>query len=301
MTTDILTQISPSTGAGSPEVVGFYDAATGSAQYICIDPETKKAALIDIVQTFDPQSFATGQTYGRYALDTLRDRGLELEWILDTHPHADHLMASEWLKSQTGVQVGIGEKVRDIAVLWRDLYNLPNAFDVDACFDRLFADGDTFKLGNIDVSVMLSPGHTLGSVTYVVGDAIFAHDTLMQPDAGTSRCDFPGGSASELYDSIQAILAHPDDHRVFIGHDYGTKSRDEPSWESTVGDQKASNIHIGGGTSKADYVALRQKRDATLSLPQRMLAALQVNLNGGALPAPENDGHRYFKIPANKF
>ncbi|MFT6445894.1 MAG: glyoxylase-like metal-dependent hydrolase (beta-lactamase superfamily II) [Sulfitobacter pontiacus] len=301
MTNDILMKTSPSKGAGSPEVVGIYDEATGSAQYICIDPETKKAALIDIVQTFDPKSYATGQRYAEYALDYLRDHGLELEWILDTHPHADHLMASDWLKSQTGVQAGIGEKVRDIAVLWRDLYNLPDAFDVDARFDRLFAHGEKFRLGNIDVSVMLSPGHTLGSVTYVVGDAIFAHDTLMQPDAGTSRCDFPGGSASELYDSIQAILAHPDDHRVFIGHDYGTKTRDEPSWESTVGDQKASNIHIGGGTSKADYIALREERDATLSLPQRMLAALQVNLNGGALPAPESDGHSYFKIPANKF
>jgi len=301
MTKPILVKSSPSRGAGSPDVIGFYDAATGSAQYICIDPETSKAALIDIVQTFDPNSFATGQTYGQYALDYLKERGLELEWILDTHPHADHLMASDWLKSQTGVQVGIGEKVRDIAVLWRDIYNLPDAFDVDARFDRLFADGDTFKLGNIDVSVMLSPGHTLGSVTYMVGDAIFAHDTLMQPDAGTSRCDFPGGSASALYDSIQVILSHPDDHRIFIGHDYGTKNRDDPSWESTVAEQKADNIHIGGGTLKADYIALREKRDATLSLPQRILAALQVNLNGGALPAPEDDGHSYFKIPANKF
>lgn len=301
MSDKILSKLSPSRGPGSPDVLGFYDAATGSAQYIVSDPDTRKAAVIDVVQTLDTRSYATGQAPGQFALEYLRDTGLDLVWILDTHPHADHLMASHWLKAQTGAPTAIGEKTREIAVLWRDLYNLPDAFDVAATFDRLFADGDRFTIGSIGVDVILSPGHTLGSVSYKVGDAIFAHDTLMQPDVGTARCDFPGGSAAALYDSIQRLLQYPDETRVFIGHDYGTKDRSDPAWESTVGAQKAGNAHIGGGTSKADYVALREARDATLSLPDRMLAALQVNLRGGALPPPEDDGHSYFKIPANRF
>ncbi|MGK7754733.1 MULTISPECIES: MBL fold metallo-hydrolase [unclassified Roseovarius] len=301
MSDDILSKISASNGAGSPKVIGFYDEETGSCQYICICPETRHAALIDVVQTLDPKSFSTGFAPAKWALDYIAERGLELEWILDTHPHADHLMAGAWLKEQTGAPTGIGEKVRDIAALWRDYYNMPDAFPVDPHFDRLFAEGETFKIGNLDVKVMLSPGHTLGSVTYVVGDAIFAHDTLMMPDAGTSRCDFPGGTAAELYDSIMRILDHPDAFRVFIGHDYGTDSRDEPAWESTVGQQKRENIHLKDGASKAEYVVRREKRDATLALPDRMLAALQVNLRGGRLPEPEEDGKSYLKIPVNKF
>lgn len=210
-------------------------------------------------------------------------------------------MAAAWLKEQTGIPMAIGEKVRDIAALWREIYNAPEAFPIDPHFDRLFADGDTFRIGKLNVKVMLSPGHTLGSITYVVGDAIFAHDTLMQPDAGTARADFPGGSASKLYDSVMAILDHPDHYRIFIGHDYGTDRRAEPAWESTVAEQKANNIHVGGGVSKQEYVENREARDRTLPLPDRMLAALQVNLRGGRLPEPEDDGHSYFKIPANKF
>lgn len=301
MTREIFHKISASHGAGSPRVVGFYEPDTGSCQYICIDEATSKCALIDVVQQFDPRSFATRLNHAQWALDYVAREGLELEWILDTHPHADHFMASAWLKKQTGVPVAIGEKTREIATLWRDIYNMPGAFPVDPDFDRLFADGDSFRIGEIDVTVMLSPGHTLGSITYVVGDAIFAHDTLMQPDAGSSRADFPGGNAGQLYDSIMAILSHPDDHRIFIGHDYGTKDREEPAWESTVGEQKAHNIHVGGGRSKDEFVRLREDRDATLSLPDRMLAALQVNLRGGNLPEPEDDGYSYFKIPANKF
>lgn len=298
---DILYRVSPSRGAGSPEVVGFYEPATGSCQYICIDTPRRKCVLIDVVQQFDPRSFSTRFDHAGWALKYVRERGLEIEWILDTHPHADHLMAAAWLKQQTGAPMAIGEMVRDIAVLWRDIYNLPDAFPVEPDFDRLLTDGDNFRIGDVSVAVMLSPGHTLGSITYVAGDAIFAHDTLMQPDAGTSRADFPGGSAAQLYDSIAAILDHPDDHRVFIGHDYGTADRHAPEWKSTVGEQKARNIHVGGNVSKAAYIAKREARDRTLPLPDRMLAALQVNLRGGRLPEPEADGHSYFKIPANRF
>ena len=293
--------VSPSRGPGSPKVVGFHDAASGSCQYICIDEATGRCALIDVVLDFNPARARTSTASAEWALEWIAREGLTLEWILDTHPHADHLMASAWLKDRTGAPNAIGAKVREIAALWREFYNLPDAFDSDRDFDRLFADGDTFRIGDLDASVMLSPGHTLGSVTYVVGDAIFAHDTFMQPDSGTARADFPGGSAAMLYDSLMAILAHPDDHRIFIGHDYGAEGRDRPAWESTVAEQKAHNTHLGGGVSKERYVAVREARDATLNLPDRMLHALQVNLRAGRLPEPEGDGHSYFKIPANRF
>jgi glyoxylase-like metal-dependent hydrolase (beta-lactamase superfamily II) len=293
---------SNSTGPGSPDVTGIYDAASGSIQYIAADPETRKAALIDVVQDFDPEAARTRTDSAERVLQIVEDEGLEVEWVLDTHPHADHLMASAWLRARTGAPNAIGEKVAEISGLWRELYHLPDAFDPARDFDRLFADGDSFRIGNLDVRVMLSPGHTLGSISYVVGrDAAFVHDTFMQPDVGTSRADFPGGSAAMLHDSLMQILALPDETRLFIGHDYGTGDRAEPEWESTVAEQRAVNAHIGGGVSKADYVALREARDATLALPDRMLSALQVNLRAGQPPAAESDGHHYLKIPMNRF
>ena len=296
----MITRISESRGPGSPRVAGFYEPDTGSIQYVAACPATGKAALIDVVQGFDPKAFATDHAPAEEVLGWVRSEGLEVEWVLDTHPHADHLMASAWLRERTGAPGAIGEKVREIAGLWRDIYNLPD-LDPEPHFDRLLADGDTFRVGDCDVRVMLSPGHTLGSVTYVVGDAAFVHDTFMQPDAGTARCDFPGGSAAQLYDSMMAILALPDDTRLFVGHDYGTDEREEPAWEATVAEQKRSNKHLGGGTPKEEYVRIREKRDATLALPDRMLAALQVNLRGGRLPEPEGDGHSYLKLPLNRF
>jgi glyoxylase-like metal-dependent hydrolase (beta-lactamase superfamily II) len=297
----MFTRHSASHGAGSPQVLGFYDKATGSCQYLVWDSATKDAALIDVVQDFDPRSAATSHDAAEWALAQIAERGLNLCRILDTHPHADHMMASGWLKARTGVRNGIGEKVLEIASLWQDIYHTPDAFDPRADFDDLFADGDSFTLGDLPVRVMLHPGHTLGSVSYIIGDAAFVHDTFMQPDVGSSRADFPGGSADQLYDSLQSILTLPDDTRVFIGHDYGTKTRKDPAWESTVAEQRANNAHIGGGTSRADFVTLRSTRDATLPLPDRMLHALQVNLRAGRLPDVEADGHSYFKIPANKF
>ena len=293
-------RISESRGRGSPRVAGIYDPDTGSIQYVAVCPGTKQAALIDVVQGFDPAAAATDMAPAQEVLDWVASEDLTVAWVLDTHPHADHFMASSWLKDRTGAPNGIGEKVREIADLWRTLYNLPD-LDPEPHFDNLWADGDTFPLGDIPVRVMLSPGHTLGSVTYVIGDAAFIHDTFMQPDAGTARADFPGGSAAVLYDSLQAILALPEDTRLFIGHDYGTDARETPAWESTVAEQKARNIHIGGGVPKSDYVRLREERDATLSLPDRMLAALQVNLRAGTLPEAEADGHSYLRIPVNRF
>ncbi len=292
---------SASRGSASPRVIGFHEPDTGSCQYICIDDETRECALIDVVLEFDPASAKTRSKSAEWALKTIESENLKLVRILDTHPHADHMMASHWLHEQTGAPTAIGEKVKDIAEIWRELYNLPDAFDPQSHFDKLLSDGDSFKIGKLPVQVMLTPGHTLGSITYVVGDAAFVHDTFMQPDAGTSRADFPGGSASMLYDSLMQILSLPDDCRLFIGHDYGTEEREEPSWESSVAEQREENIHVGGGVSKEEYIKLREERDRTLDLPDRMLHVLQTNLRGGRLPDPEADGHRYFKIPANRF
>ncbi|TDL78317.1 MBL fold metallo-hydrolase [Palleronia sediminis] len=292
---------SASRGADSPDVWGIYEPDTGSIQYVCADPATKKAALIDVVLNFDPASFALDTRSMDQVLDLVDKQGLEVEWILDTHPHADHVMASSRLKSRTGAPNGIGERTRDIAELWRGYYNTPDAFDPDRDFDRLFADGDRFALGDLEMRVMLSPGHTLGSITFVCGDAAFVHDTLMQPDSGTSRADFPGGSAEDLWNSLQAILSLPDETRLFIGHDYGAEGRDEPEWEASVATHKAENIHLKGGGTKWEYIERRNKRDATLALPDRMLAALQMNLRAGQLPEAEDDGAHYLKMPVNKF
>ncbi len=294
-------QTSRARGPRSPEVTGFYEPDTGSVQYVVSDPATGQAAIIDAVWNFDPRSARTDTRSADDILSFVRERSLTVEWILDTHPHADHFMAGAYLKEKLKAPQAIGAKVREIAELWRGFYNEPQAFDADAAFDRLFADGDRFKLGALDVRVMLSPGHTLGSITFIVGeDAAFVHDTLMFPDSGTSRADFPGGDAAQLFRSIQAILALPAATRLFVGHDYCKDGR-APQWEATVAEQKRANIHVKDGTTQAQFVKLREQRDKTLSLPDRMLHALQVNLRGGRLPEPESDGRNYFKIPANRF
>ncbi|WP_323766800.1 MBL fold metallo-hydrolase [Marinovum sp.] len=292
---------SPSTGAGSPDVWGIYEPDTGSIQYICADPTTKKAALIDVAWNFDHRNYRFSTESMDQVLDLVRENGLEVEWVLDTHPHADHVMASAQLKERTGALNAIGALVPEIAKIWADLYNLPDAFDPERDFDRLFEEGETFSIGELDVKIMLSPGHTLGSITYVCGDAAFVHDTLMQPDIGTSRSDFPGGKTTELWDSIQEILALPGNTRLFVGHDYGGPDRDEPMWEATVAEHKANNKHVKDGTDRDDYIKRRQERDATLPLPDRILAALQVNLRGGRLPPAEDDGNHYLKLPVNRF
>ncbi|WP_304620158.1 MBL fold metallo-hydrolase [Paracoccus sediminilitoris] len=292
---------SPSRGEGSPDVWGIYEPDTGSIQYICADPSTRKAALIDVVWNLDPRNYRFSTTSMDQVLDLVGQHDLSVEWVLDTHPHADHVMASAHLRDRTGAPTAIGEKAPDIARIWADLYHLPDAFDPPHDFDRLFADGETFRIGDLEVRVMLSPGHTLGSITYVCGDAAFTHDTLMQPDVGTSRADFPGGTTEELWDSIQAILALPGDTRLFVGHDYGSDTRNEPEWEATVAQHRAENRHVKDGTDRDDWIKRRNERDATLPLPDRIMAALQINLRGGRLPPAEADGHSYLKIPVNRF
>jgi glyoxylase-like metal-dependent hydrolase (beta-lactamase superfamily II) len=295
------TRTSPSRGPRSPEVTGFYEPDTGSIQYVVSDPATKRAAVVDAVWNFDPKHARTETHSADEILRHIEERGLKVDWILDTHPHADHFMAAAYLKEKLGAPQAIGEKVRDVAVLWRKFYNQPSAFDPAAAFDCLFADGETFEIGSLPVRVMLSPGHTLASITYVVGDdAAFVHDTLMVPDSGSSRADFPGGDPAVLYRSIKTILALPPETRLFVGHDYGKDGR-EPEWEATVAEHRASNIHVKDGVSEAEFVRIRSERDRTLPLPDRMLHALQVNLRGGRLPDPESDGHSYLRIPINRF
>lgn len=279
-----------------PHVTGFYDPRTFSVQYVVADPATKRCAIIDPVLDFDEKSGQTATVNADKILDFVAAEGYAVDWILDTHPHADHFSAASYLKSKTGAPIAIGEKVRDVQKLWKGFYNWPDFPEDGSQWDKLFADGESFKIGNLDARVMLSPGHTLASVTYVVGDAAFVHDTLFMPDSGTARADFPGGSAKALWDSIQAILALPDDTRIFTGHDYQPGGR-AVLWESSVAEQKAKNSHMSVHLTEAAFIAAREARDATLPMPKLILHALQINTNAGRLPEPEANGRRYLKIP----
>ena len=279
-----------------PIVKGFYDPRTFSVQYVAHCPTTRRAAIIDPVLDFDEKSGATGTRNADAILDYVAKQRLTVEWILDTHPHADHFSAARYLKEKTGAPTAIGEKVVEVQKLWKGIYNWPDLTADGSQWDKLFVDGETFSVGEIDAKVMFSPGHTLASITYVIGDAAFVHDTLFMPDGGTARADFPGGDAGTLWRSIQAILALPGDTRIFTGHDYQPGGR-EPRWESTVAEQKAANIHLAKARTEAEFVALREARDKTLSMPKLILPALQINICGGRLPQPEDNGRRYLKIP----
>jgi glyoxylase-like metal-dependent hydrolase (beta-lactamase superfamily II) len=283
-----------------PAVTGFYDETTGSVQYVVADPVKRSCAIIDPVLDFDPASGATRTTSADRLLRYIEAHGLTLQWILDTHPHADHFSAAGYLKEVTGAPTAIGERVTEVQKIWKKLYNLPETFPTDGSqWDHLFADGERFAVGAMGASVLLSPGHTLCSVTYLMGNAAFVHDTLFMPDSGTARTDFPGGNAWQLWQSIQRILQLPDDTRMFTGHDYRPNSR-EARWESTVAAQKAHNQHLKG-RDKSKFVTFRMERDRSLRLPNLMLSALQVNIAGGRLPPPEIDGRCYLKIPLNAF
>ncbi|PST24212.1 MBL fold metallo-hydrolase [Mesorhizobium plurifarium] len=282
-----------------PDVAAFYDAATGSIQYVVADPETGKCAIIDPVLDFDQKSGSTATTNADAILDHVAKRGLSVEWILDTHPHADHFSAARYLRDRTGAPTAIGEHVKGVQKIWKQIYNWPDFVCDGSQWDRLFRDGDVFNIGNLEARVLHSPGHTLASISYIVGDAVFIHDTLFMPDSGSARADFPGGSAESLWNSIQAILALPGETRLFTGHDYRPGGR-EALWESTVAEQKARNAHVAG-KSRADFVGLREARDRTLPMPKLILHALQVNIRGGELPVAEGNGRRYLKIPLDAF
>lgn len=281
-------------------VASLHDERTGSFQYVVVDDTTKTAAIIDPVLDFDPRAGATATRNADLILDYVREKGLTVEWVLDTHPHADHLSAVPYLTGKTGGKTAIGNKVVEVQKLWRDIYCLPDLAVDGSQWDRLFADGERFRIGTLDAHVMLSPGHTLASITYVVGDAAFVHDTLMVPDSGTSRADFPGGDAHSLWCSIRAILDLPPETATYVGHDYGKDGRDVLG-RSTVADQRRDNIHVHDGIDEAEFVATREKRDASLPLPDLMLAALQVNIRGGRLPDADECGTAFLKVPLNRF
>jgi glyoxylase-like metal-dependent hydrolase (beta-lactamase superfamily II) len=278
-----------------PIVKGFYDPGTSSIQYVAACPVTKRCAIIDPVLDFDETSGKTGTRNADAILAHIAAQGFTVEWILDTHPHADHFSAATYLRRRTGAPTAIGDQIGNVQALWKKIYNWPDLPADGSQWDHLFADGEEFRIGDVPAFVMFSPGHTLASVTYVIGDAAFVHDTLFMPDGGTARCDFPGGSAKRMWQSIQAIVALPDETRTFTGHDYQPGKR-EPAWESTVGEQKRWNSHLVGKDEDA-YVHLREERDQTLPMPKLMLLALQVNIRGGQLPEPESNGIRYLKLP----
>ena len=287
--------LSQSTGAGSPDVAGFFDPRTFSVQYIVSDPATKQCAIIDPVLDFDEKSGATATFCADALLKYIKEEGLTVAWILDTHPHADHFSAAQYLKEKTGAPTAIGQYVTQVQALWKEIYHWPEMPTDGRQWDTLFVEGDTFAIGELSARVLHSPGHTLASITYVIGDTAFVHDTLFQPDFGTARADFPGGDAKSLWNSIQQILTLPDDTRLFTGHDYMPDGR-EPTWQSSVDEQRANNPHLVGKSEEA-YIALRHQRDGELPMPKLILHALQVNTRGGRLPEPEANGKRYLKIP----
>jgi len=286
----------------SPDVAPFFHAETGTWSYVVSDPGTRAAAIVDPVLDFDAKSGRTGTASAQALLDHARARGLEVRWLLETHAHADHLSAAQWLKSQLpGATLAIGAGIATVQATFRPLFNLGPGFAVDGSqFDRLFDDGEAFALGDLPARVIAMPGHTPDSIAYLIGDALFPGDSLFMPDGGSARCDFPGGDARTLYRSIRRLFdALPDATRVFVCHDYGPGGR-EVRCETTLGAQRRENIHVREDAAEDDFVAMREARDATLPVPALLLPALQVNLRGGALPEPDANGVRYLRIPLDQ-
>ncbi len=285
----------------NPIVKAFFDPDTFTASFVVSDPASGSAAIIDAVLNFD---YAPGRTSTGSAdaiIDYLRENALTAQWILETHVHADHLSAAAYLKERLGGKTGIGSRITLIQQTFGEFFNEGPDFKRDGSqFDHLFQDGEQLPLGTLQMRVLCTPGHTPACVTYVIGDAAFVGDTLFMPDYGTARCDFPGGSAATMYDSVQKILALPDATRIFVGHDYKAEDREQFAWESTVAEQRAQNIHVRQGTTREDFIKLRNERDARLAAPRLILPSLQVNMRAGELPPAASNGTVYLKIPVNR-
>ena len=285
----------------APKVTAFFDPATNTVSYVVQDPDGSACAIVDSVLDFDQAAGRTDTSSADKIIAFIQDSKLQTQWILESHVHADHLSAAPYLQEKLGGKIGIGAEITTVQDTFGKVFNEGTAFQRDGSqFDALFRDGDSFHIGQMRADVMHTPGHTPACLTYVVGDAAFVGDTLFMPDFGTARCDFPGGSAHDLYNSIQRILSLPDQTRIFVGHDYKAPGRDEFAWETTVGAQKAKNVHIGGGTPEADFVNLRATRDATLPMPKLILPSLQVNMRAGHMPEPDDSGTVMLKVPINK-
>ncbi|KAB2882765.1 MAG: MBL fold metallo-hydrolase [Albidovulum sp.] len=289
------------TARARPEVTGFFDEATNTISYVVKDPAGTACAIVDSVLDFDYASGRTDTHSADAVIAHVKAVGLTVEWILETHVHADHLSAAPYIQEQVGGKIGIGANITVVQDTFGKIFNEGTEFQRDGSqFDRLFREGDSFRIGGLEGHVLHTPGHTPACLTYVVGDAAFVGDTLFMPDFGTARCDFPGGSAEMLYNSIQKILSLPDATRIFVGHDYKAPGRDDYAWETTVAEEKARNVHIGAGRSAEEFVAMREARDRTLGMPRLIVPSLQVNMRAGQMPPPEEDGTTYLKVPVNK-
>ncbi|MDF1585082.1 MBL fold metallo-hydrolase [Marinimicrococcus flavescens] len=281
-------------------VESFFDGATGTVSHLVVEPNGRRCAIIDSVLDYEAASGRTRTDSADRIIETVEARGLEVAWILETHAHADHLSAAKYLKKRLGGRIGIGARITEVQKIFKDVFNLEGTFNTDGSqFDHLFADGETFAIGRLEVRVMYTPGHTPACCTYVMEDAAFVGDTLFMPDGGTARADFPGGDAGQLYRSIQRILALPPETRLFICHDYQPGGR-EPRWETTVAEERERNIHVGGGRDESAFVAMRTARDSTLSTPTLLIPSIQINVRAGDMPPPEDNGVAYIKVPLNR-
>ena len=284
-----------------PEVTAFFDDATNTISYVVKDPQGTSCAIIDSVLDFD---YASGRTDTKSAdaiIAHVQKEGLSVEWLLESHVHADHLSAAPYIQERVGGKIGIGDRIKIVQDTFGKVFNEGTEFQRDGSqFDQLFQEGDSFHIGQLRGDVLHTPGHTPACLTYVIGDAAFVGDTLFMPDFGTARCDFPGGSSETLYNSIQKILALPDETRIFVGHDYKAPGREDYAWETTVADQKAANVHVGEGKDKNTFVKMRDERDATLAMPKLIIPSLQVNMRAGQMPEPDEKGDVFLKVPVNK-
>jgi glyoxylase-like metal-dependent hydrolase (beta-lactamase superfamily II) len=284
--------------ASALAVEAFFHEPTNTVSYLIWDRDSSTGAIVDPVLDFDHKSGKASTASTDKILARAEELGLRLEWVLETHVHADHLTSSRYIKAKTGAKVGIGERIREVQRIFRPVFNLEDVSDDGREFDALFADGETFSLGGLEVRVMHTPGHTPACATYLIDGAAFVGDTLFMPDYGTARADFPGGDARELFRSIQSLLALPPETRLFMCHDYKAPGRDEYAWETTVAEER-ENVHLRGGVSEDEYVKMRTERDATLSAPLLLLPSIQVNIRAGDLPPAEDNGVRYLKIPVD--
>ena len=284
-----------------PNITAFFDYATNTISYVVRDPNGSACAIIDSVLDFD---FASGRTDTQSAdklINFVTENKLDVQWLLESHVHADHLSAAPYIQMKVGGKIGIGSRITDVQQTFGKIFNEGTEFQRDGSqFDKLFVEGDTFHIGQLRGDVLHTPGHTPACLTYVIENAAFVGDTLFMPDFGTARCDFPGGSSERLFSSIQKILELPDDTRIFVGHDYKAPGRDKYAWETTVGEQKKKNIHIKSGKSKDDFVKLRDERDAKLAMPKLIVPSLQVNMRAGNMPEPDVQGDVFIKVPINK-
>jgi glyoxylase-like metal-dependent hydrolase (beta-lactamase superfamily II) len=284
----------------SPAIRSFFDEPTNTASHVVYDPVSKLAAVIDSVLDFDAAAARTSTASADEIIAFIKGEGLTVEWLLETHAHADHLSAAPYIQERLGGRLAIGRDIIRVQNVFGKIFNAGTEFARDGSeFDRLFQDGDSFTIGSIDVIALHVPGHTPADMAYVVGDAVFTGDTLFMPDYGTARADFPGGDARQLYRSIRRLMSLPSETRLFLCHDYKAAGRDSYVWETTVGAQRTGNVHVHEGVGEDEFVAMRTQRDATLSMPKLILPSVQVNMRGGRLPEPEDNGTRYLKIPLN--